>query len=158
MSSQNVQQRKIIPALLIALVLGCFSFWSTMQADGRNSSIVGLWNVQYFQDTGEFLFQTYDQWHSDGLEFEVNSIAPGAVCQGTFKQTANGTVHLFHVVWTFDANGVLSGHIEETQTNNVSQDGNAYAGTFDQKFYDLNGNFLFEATGTLTATRLTVQR
>jgi hypothetical protein len=46
---------------------------------------------------------------------------------------------------------VLTGHIEETQTNTVSADGNTYAGNFDQKFYDLSGNFLFEATGTLTA-------
>jgi hypothetical protein len=116
---------------------------------------VGLWNVQYFTG-GAPLFQTYDQWHSDGLEFEVNSIAPGAVCQGVYKQMANGTVHLFHVTYTFDANGAFSGHIDETQTNTVGQDGNTYSGTFDQKFYELNGNFLFEATGTQTVTRLTV--
>ncbi len=80
------------------------------------------------------------------------------MCQGIFKQMGNGTVHLFHVIWTFDTSGVLTGHIEETQTNTVSTDGETYAGTFDQKFYDLSGNFLFEATGTLTATRLTVQK
>jgi len=51
---------------------------------------------------------------------------------------------------------VFNGHIEETQSNTVSADNTTYQGTFDQKFYDLSGNFLFEATGTLTATRLTV--
>jgi hypothetical protein len=71
---------------------------------------------------------------------------------------ANGTAHLFHVIWTFDSTGAFSGHIEETQTNTVAQNGSTYAGSFDQKFYDLNGNFLFEATGTLTATRLSVQQ
>jgi hypothetical protein len=80
----------------------------------------------------------------------------GAVCQGVWKQVAPNGAKLFHVIWTFDANGVLAGHIEETQTNTVTRDGNTYEGTFDQKFYDLNGNFTGEATGTLTATRLSV--
>ena len=156
MQNQNIHYRRTLPALLIALVLGCFGLSPVAQAAAR-SSIVGLWNVHYFIGDQE-LFQTYDQWHRDGLEFEVNSVAPGAMCQGIFKQMGNGTVHLFHVIWTFDTSGVLTGHIEETQTNTVSTDGQTYAGTFDQKFYDLSGNFLFEATGTLTATRLTVQK
>ena len=157
MQNQNTHYTRTIPALLIALVLGCFGLSPAAQAAGR-PSIVGLWNVQYFQGT-DFLFQTYDQWHSDGLEFEVNSIYPGAVCQGTFKQSAaTGTVQLLHVIFTFDASGVLNGHIDETQTNTVSSDGNTYSGTNDQKFCDLSGNFLFEATGTQTATRLTVER
>ena len=118
MKNQNIRYTRAIPGLLIALALLCFGLLSTAQAAGR-PSIVGLWNVHYFQGTTE-LFQTYDQWHSDGLEFEVNSIYPGAVCQGTFKQTANGIVQLFHVVYTFDASGVFNGHIEETQTNTVS--------------------------------------
>jgi len=156
MNNQNIGCRKTFRGLLVVLALLCLGLSSTTQAAGR-PSIVGLWNVHYFQGATE-LFQTYDQWHSDGLEFEVNSIYPGAVCQGTFKQGSGGIVHLFHVVWTFDTGGALSGHIEETQTNTVSADGKTYEGTFDQKFYDLTGNFLFEATGTLTATRLTVQK
>ena len=144
----------------ILLVLGCFAFSPAVQAAGvvpadDGHGIVGLWNVHYFVGTTE-IFQTYDQWHSDGLEFEVNSIAPGAVCQGTWKNAPHDSVKLFHVVWTFDANGVLNGHIEEVQINTVSHDRRSYAGTFDQKFYDLNGNLTGEATGTVNATRLTV--
>ena len=158
MRNQNTHYTRTMPALFIALVLSCFGLSQAAQAAGR-PSIVGLWNVQYYLSSGDFLFQTYVQWHSDGLEFEVNSIAPGTVCQGTYKQSAaTGTVQDFHVVYTFDANGVLSGHIEETQTITVAADSQTYAGTFDQKFYDLNGNFLFEATGTTTATRLNVER
>ena len=156
MQKEHRYYKRIIPALLATVVLACLGLAPATQAAGH-LSIVGLWNVHYFIGSTE-IFQTYDQWHSDGLEFEVNSIYPGAVCQGTFKQAANGAVYLFHVVWTFDSNGALSGHIEETQTNSVAQDGNSYSGTFDQKFYDLNGNFITEATGTVTATRLAVQR
>ncbi len=118
-------------------------------------TIVGLWRVHYFHGTQE-LFQTFDQWHRDGLEFEVAALAPGAVCQGTFKQTASGTIQLFHVGWNFDSNGLLTGYFKETQTNTVGHDGNTYHGTWDIKNYDTSGNFLNEDTGTLTATRLSV--
>lgn len=114
---------------------------------------MGLWAVHYISDTdGEF--NTYDQWHSDGQEFEVAGIAPGAMCQGTWTQGPGRTIQLFHVAWTFDSSGVLSGHWEETQTNSVSHDRRTYQGRYDTKFYDLNGNFLFEDTGTLTVERL----
>jgi hypothetical protein len=156
MKHRSIHCGTTILALLMALALTCL----TAQAEGggggtEGSPIVGLWNVHYFQGTTE-LFQTYDQWHGDGLEFEVNSIYPGAVCQGTWRKTAHDSVKLFHVIWTFDANGVLTGHIEETQINTVSHGRDTYQGTFDQKFYDLNGNLTGEATGTLTATRISV--
>jgi hypothetical protein len=154
MRKQSTNHTRLIPALAVALVLACFGLAQATQAAGR-PSIVGLWNVHYFQGSTQ-LFETYDQWHSDGLEFEVNSIAPGAVCQGTFREGA-GTVQLFHVIYTFDASGVFNGRILETQTNTVSQDGSTYAGTFDQKVYDLSGNLITEVTGTLTATRITVR-
>ncbi|MGI8890761.1 MAG: hypothetical protein ACR2G0_08265, partial [Chthoniobacterales bacterium] len=67
------------------------------------------------------------------------------------------TVHLYHIIYTFDSNGVFNGRILETQTNTVSQDGTTYTGTFDQKVYDLSGNLITDITGTLTATKVTVR-
>src|ERR1044071_8732911 len=148
--------RKIIPAVFMTLALiglGSLTSHAATKGGTANSSIVGLWNVHYFQGESE-LFQTYDQLDSDGLEFEVNSIFPGAVCQGAWSQIARNRVSLFHVIWTFDASGVLTGHIEETQTNTASRNSNTYQGTFDQKVYDLNGNLVGELTGPLQATRL----
>ena len=154
---KNKMKKLNITFATILLVLGCFLLSPSAQTAGADDgrSIVGLWNVHYFIGTTE-IFQTYDQWHSDGLEFEVNSIAPGAVCQGTWKRIQHDNAKLFHVIWTFDANGTLTGHIEEVQINTVSHSGNTYAGTFDQKFYDLNGNLTGEATGTISATRISV--
>ncbi len=146
--------RRMVPALLIALGLGLL-ISPTVRADDNDRSIVGLWHVHYFV-SGAQIFQTYDQWHQDGLEFEVNSIYPGAVCQGVFKNE-DGVVHLHHVIWTYDGNGVLNGHIDEMQRNVVSWDGNTYRGTFDLKAYDLNGTFLGETTGNIRATRITVK-
>ncbi|MGI9115147.1 MAG: hypothetical protein ACR2FX_08965 [Chthoniobacterales bacterium] len=57
----------------------------------------------------------------------MNSIYPGAVCQGVFK-TENGVVKLHHVVFTFDANGVLNGRLDETQIDTVGREGNRYQG------------------------------
>ncbi len=151
MKNRNIHYRKTIPALVIALVLGCFLPSPAVQADD-SQTIVGLWNVHYFHGTVE-LFQSFEQWHSDGQEFEVAALGPGAVCQGTFTQ-AGGNVELNHVGWNFDQNGVLTGFFRETQTNTVNLDGSKYQGTFDIKNFDTSGNFLSEDSGTLKATRL----
>jgi hypothetical protein len=57
-----------------------------------------------------------------------------------------------------DANGAPSGYWDENLTATVSTDGTTYSGNYTRDFYDVNGNFLFEDVGTLTATRLTVER
>jgi hypothetical protein len=150
-----MKKRNILTVIL--LVLGCFSLSPAMHAAGR-PSIVGLWSVHYVSTTGGPEVLTYDQWHSDGLEFEAANLFLGLICQGTFKVANDGTVHLYHVAWTFDANGAPSGYWDENLTATVSTDGTTYSGTYARKFYDVNGNFLFEDDGTLTATRLTVER
>ena len=136
----------------ILLVLGCFAFSPAVKAD---PPIVGLWDVHYSNG-----LETYDQWHSDGLEFEVGSLFPGMMCQGTWKLAANRTVQLFHVGFTFG--GACPSHtdvrFEETQINTVSHDRNTYDGTYDTRYLDANGNLACEDTGTLHATRLSVDQ
>lgn len=140
----------------ILLVLGCFALPSTVQAVGHRS-IVGLWSVHYVSTTGGPEVLSFDQWYSDGLDIETPNIGPG-VCMGTFKVAANRTVHLYHVAWTFDSTGAPSGYWAENLVATVSADGQSYSGTYARFFYDVNGNFLFEDDGTLTATRLTVEQ
>ena len=77
-------------------------------------------------------------------------------CQGTWKQMSQHMVQLFHTGWIYDANGALVGYFNETQTDIVDAGGQTYHGTWHEKDYDLNGNLLSEESGTLTATRLTV--
>ena len=141
----------------ILLVLGCFALPSTVQAVGHHA-IVGLWSVHYVSTTGGPEVFTFDQWHSDGLEFEVAGFAPGVVCQGTYKQARDGSFHDYHIAWTFDSTGAPSGYWDENMVVTVSTDGQSYSGTYARSFYDVNGNFLFEDDGTLTATRLTVEQ
>src|SRR5437764_10750290 len=113
-SMKAKQQRKITMKRLsitfgtLLLVLGCFGLSSTVQAAGRNP-IVGLWSVHYVSTTGGPEAFAYIQWHNDGLEFEVAGFAPGAMCQGTFKQAPDGSYHDYHIAWTFDSTGAPSG-------------------------------------------------
>jgi hypothetical protein len=126
--------------------------------DFRRGSIVGLWHTVYTSG-GVTAFQSFDQWHADGNEFEAADLQLGAMCQGTWEKTASGTVRLFHVGWNFDPTGVtLVGYFTEIQSDTVSADGKTYDGTFAIQNFDLMGNHLQgqDQSGTTHATRLTV--
>jgi hypothetical protein len=104
-------------------------------------------------------FETYSQWNSDGLEIETPNFAPG-VCMGTWKQIGGRTVKLCHVGWTV---GGIPGHAESVrfelrELNTVSHDRNSFDGTYDQKFFDANGNLVAEDMGTIEATRISVNQ
>jgi hypothetical protein len=154
MKNQNMHSRRTIPAFLVVLVLGCFTLSPTVQADNDDGrSIIGLWRVHY---SGDLVFNSFDQWFVGGLEWESADIAPGALCQGVFKQIARQTVKLFHVNWNYDQNGALIGYSYETQIDTLDSNGNAYHGTYDFKDYDVNGNLVSEEKGTLRGVRLSV--
>ena len=83
--------------------------------DFQRGSIVGLWHNVYTSG-GVTAFESFDQWHADGNEFEAADIQLGAMCQGTWVKTGPGTVRLFHVGWNFDPTGVtLVGYFTEIQ-------------------------------------------
>jgi len=121
-----------------------------------SASIVGLWHVTYTAD-GQFFYEAFDMWHSDGTEAETANLNPieGNFCMGVWKQVGS-TIHLSHVGWGFDNNGNPAGMFSLTERNTFAGNGNSYHGTFDYKAYDSNGNLLQEVTGTLAATRIGV--
>src|SRR5436309_419015 len=137
----------------ILLALGCFALSPAVKAD---PPIVGLWDVTYTSDNpNNPPSETYQQWHSDGLEIESPSFSPGQ-CQGTWKQIAARGVKLFHVGWTIGSPpGTVRFELTEPNTV-VSTDRNSFDGTYDQKFFDAGGSLVFEDTGTVHATRLSV--
>ena len=147
----NIRYSRIIPAIVMALALGCLALPAAAQTG--NPSIVGLWRVHY---SGDLVFESFEQYHSDGLEFEISNFF-GLSCQGVFRQRADGSVKVFHTGWNFDENGNLTGYFNEIQINKVGERGERYGGTWDVKNYDTSGNFLSEQKGTLRATRLTVE-
>jgi hypothetical protein len=149
-----VSSRNSIPLFLIPLALGVFALSPAAKAD---QPIVGLWDVTYTSDNpNNPPFETYQQWHSDGLEIESPSFSPGQ-CQGTWKQIPARGVKLFHIGWTIGSPpGTVRFELTEPNTV-VSTDRNSFDGTYDQKFFDAGGNLVFEDTGTVHATRLSVK-
>jgi hypothetical protein len=120
------------------------------------TSIVGLWHVVHTDSNGNFLFEGYDLWHSDGTEEEMANLPPatGPVCFGAWTQHGKTIQLLTHVAFTYDLNNNPTGTINLTESNKLSKDGNSYSGSFDLKQYDTNGNLVGEATGTSAAERL----
>ena len=139
----------------ILLVLGCVAFSPVAKAD---PPIAGLWHEYYTSDFGP-PFETYAQWHTDRLEIETPNFLNG-VCMGTWGQAGPRTYKLFHVGWT--PGGIppasTSVRFELRHLDTVSVDGNSFDGTYDQKFFDANGNQVFEDMGTIHATRLSVSQ
>ena len=131
-------------------------------AEGRtplshDNSIVGLWHVVYSAGGQEF-YEAFDQWHSDGTEFE-NAYVPsviGNICFGVWKQDDNGDIVLNHIGWSFDPDGTPDGYFTLKESNHVNPDGNGYKGKFGYKAYDGNGSLIFETNGTQVATRISI--
>lgn len=122
-----------------------------------HNSIVGLWHVILTESSGDRLWQSFQQFHADGLEMENADITPigSNVCMGVWKKVGPDTVKIYHVAWTFDpATGAPTGSALLTETNTLNKDGNSFTGTFAIQFYDANGDKLVKITGTTTATRI----
>ena len=75
-----------------------------------NGTIVGLWHVTYTTSDNQPFQESFDMWHSDGLELESANINPieGNSCIGVWKQVGS-KIHLHHVGWAFDNLGNLVG-------------------------------------------------
>ena len=164
MKNRNVNCRTTIPALFMALAFSCLSLVTAQaggsQAEGtQRPTIVGTWHVQIFLDSGhtQLLFESYKQWHSDGLEFESADLGPGVLCVGTWNQVARSTVSLYHVGWTY-GNPAGTFRFVWTETETLSRDGNSYDGAGQITYYDENGNQVGDPLPTYPhATRLPPQ-
>ena len=53
----------------------------------------------YISDFGP-PFETYAQWHSDGLEFETPNLLHGVIAWGLGNNGNRQDLKLFHVGWT----------------------------------------------------------
>lgn len=128
--------------------------------EGDPSSIVGLWGVVYTAG-GKTFNVSFDDWHSDGTEFENVYFNPaqGNICFGAWKLIAPHTVKLHHIGWTFTPGtfSTATGTFTLDEVNTVSSDGKTYTGTFTFQPYDIKGNPEGgPITGTILATRITV--
>lgn len=118
------------------------------------ANIVGTWHVTYTVEGNPF-GEAYIQWHNDGTEWENIDFpaTSGNICMGSWKAVDTKHVYRNHIGWLY-TDGNLSGYFTETETNKVARDGSTYAGTNEQKVYDLDGNLLADVTGTSAATKI----
>ena len=125
---------------------------------GKFNSIVGVWQASLTVN-GSVILNTIDTWNGDGTEILSAQKDPieGNICQGVWKNAGGRSVQLNHMGWTFDTSGNPTGTLVDNTTVTPDKKNMTYSGTFDFKFYDLNGNLVKEITGDTTATRLTVQ-
>ena len=119
-----------------------------------SKNIVGTWLATYIVEGSPF-GQAYIQWHSDGTEWEnINlPVDSGNICLGSWKRVDSKHVSRNHYGWLY-TNGTVSGYFNETETDQVAHNG-TYTGTNEQIGYDLNGNQLFDVTGTASAVLIT---
>lgn len=140
-------------------MLGMAGGGQEASSEGRNTAIVGLWAVVYTAG-GQVFNETFDQWHSDGTEFENAYLNPvqGNICFGVWKRIGRNTVKLHHIGWTFTPGntGTATGTFTLDEDNTVASDGKTYTGNFHFQAYDINGNKQADVTGTILANRITV--
>jgi hypothetical protein len=122
--------------------------------DTARENIVGTWQVTYSSDGVEYA-QAFIQWHADRTEWEnINKpVLGGNICMGSWKPIDATHVYRNHFGWIFN-NGVVSNYFNETETDEVSRDGNSYAGINTTKIYSLTGTLLLQIDGTAQATRI----
>jgi hypothetical protein len=120
------------------------------------AGIVGLWHDVHTASDGTLFLEGYDTWNRDGTENELGNLPPvtGNLCVGTWSRHGKAVDLTAHVAWLYDPNSNFVGTLDITETNKVASDGNSYAGAFEAKFYDTNGNLFQDVTGTTAAERL----
>ncbi len=126
----------------------------------RNAdAIVGLWHVSHYLPDGTLYFESFEQYHSDGTEFEFANINPivGDICMGVYNTIDSKNVSLFHIGWIFDDAGNPAGTFTLEGPRTVTRRGTHLKGTFDAKIYDPDGNLLEEDTGTTVGERISAQ-
>ena len=143
------------------------------EKSNKHASIVGLWHVVYtatsapnppFPSTPFQFAESLKQWHGDGTEFENAFLPPtgGNICFGVWKDLGHGNAKLHHIGLMFDGEGLVKNIFTQDETNTVASNGKTYSGTFDFKIWPPSfdavgvGSPLVEVTGTMAATRITV--
>jgi len=141
-----------------------------LQRGGGSASIVGMWKYQLISKgntahnpsipDGAILDFGYQHWHSDGTEFIESGGGPpatGNFCLGVWGQTGYLTYEINHFPIGFDpTSGDLINYYNLREQDTLSPSGNSYTGTFTMDTFDTNGNQVDHVTGTVVATRITV--
>lgn len=108
--------------------------------EGMVRTPVGLWSSNVLLG-GQGIFQAFESFTSDGLEFLNDNGAPqaGNVCFGIWKSTGKNTYQVYHPSWSYDANGNVTGTVIIREQITIDPSGNTFSGTVVVQTFDLNG-------------------
>jgi len=144
--------------------------WNTTYGGSGTPTIVGLWQFTMVSDgkspTGPPRNAIADAgfvtWHADGTELMNSSRKPlsGNFCMGVWKQTGDMAYKLNHfaLAWDDSTGSSFVGPANIRENIVLGHSGNTYYGTFRliQYLDNVGGSVLADFTGTVTATRITV--
>jgi hypothetical protein len=140
-----------------ALTAGTQGGSSKLQAHDTNPpTLAGLWMKTYTQD-GQVVDMGFDTFNADGNEMIVDISPPVSdnVCNGVWTQTGTFTYSLYHISWTFDLNGNLTGTAVFKETYTLSRDGNSFTGSGNAQLFDNDGKLVQDfGTAQISATRI----
>ncbi len=135
--------------------------------DDSVDGIVGFWRVTYVSKgnsgipDGTVLVEGFQQWHSDGTEIHYDTQAAparGDVCLGIWKKTGRSHYTLNHFFQNWDpTDNSLHDRGQIREEIDLDRSGDEHFGTVTIDSYDLEGNLVFHAQGTVHATRITVK-
>ncbi|MBV9571357.1 MAG: hypothetical protein JO056_08960 [Alphaproteobacteria bacterium] len=120
----------------------------------KAQGIVGTWLASY--NGGER--NAIAQWQAGGTSSQLVDFASrtGNALLGDWKKNDDGSFSVFLTGWTFNNKGnKLTGYFTKAETETLS--GDTYSGMLHVTFYDLDGNIVFQADGTVSATRISAQ-
>ena len=161
MKNQNDSLKTKITALATAAMLGCLCA-PMARADGASAetgaAIAGLWHNTFTSSVGNPTYDTYSQWHPDGLEIDTPNFE-NAVCMGTYTAVGAKKFKLFHVGWTPGGTpfAPTSVRFELRELNKINKGRDTFDGAYDQKYFDASGNLVFEDKGAIHGARLTTE-
>lgn len=143
-------------------------------AAAARAPIVGMWHVTFTAKTmnGSPIPETVIDsaivvWHEDKTEI-MNSGRPpqdGNFCLGVWEEAGPRTYQLNHFAWAGNAAvpgapegsvGPAIGPVHYREVVTVGPEGKHYSGVFSLDQYDTAGKVAVAFTGTLKATRITV--
>lgn len=125
-------------------------------SDG-GKTIVGLWKVNVYDNTGAVIDQAFETFFGDGNELMIDTSIPATdnVCNGVWVKTGN-VYKTKHPSFYFDLSGNLLGMAVIRNTITLGKNGDAFQGTSTVDVYDNSGNLVFHGVSTLKAARVTV--
>jgi hypothetical protein len=138
---------------------------TALQRGSSEVPIVGMWKFQFISKgnapsipDGALIDYGFMQWHSDGTEI-INSagVPGGGFCLGVWGQTGFLTYEINHFPIAFNpTTGKVANYINVQEQDTLSPSGDSFTGTFTENVYDPTGKLVDHLTGTVTATRITV--